>query len=62
MSREERIISKLEGACSLIEFLNLEYPDVLNKWKNKSAGLAAHTQQSTDAATLVINQNDFRDK
>jgi hypothetical protein len=34
MSREDRIVSKLEGACDLMEFLHTQYPDILKEWSN----------------------------
>jgi hypothetical protein len=64
MSREDRIVSKLEGACSLIEFLNREYPDVLTIWKNKNAGAyEAPADYRTEAITPKDQLGyDHRDK
>jgi len=39
MSREDRIISKLEGAYDFIEYVNDNYPHVLIEWKDKIAGV-----------------------
>jgi hypothetical protein len=62
MSQTEKLISIVYEHKELLGFLSDKHPSILDEWKNKSAGLAAQTQQPTDAATLVINQNDYRDK
>jgi hypothetical protein len=48
VSREERIVSKLEGAYDFLEFVNDNYPDVISEWKNKS-GLGNPNPNTTDA-------------
>ena len=62
MSATEELIQTVYEFRGLLRYLGENYPTVLSEWKNKSVGLAAHTQQPTDTATLVINQNDYRDK
>jgi hypothetical protein len=42
MSREDRIVSKLEGAYDFIEYVNDNFPHVLIEWKNRvGAGVNA---------------------
>jgi hypothetical protein len=62
MSATEKLISIVYEHKELLGFLNDKHPTVLNEWKNKGAELAVRTPQATDAATLVIIQNDCRDK
>jgi hypothetical protein len=62
MSATEKLISIVYEHKELLGFLNDKHPTVLNEWKNKGAELAVRTPQTTDAATLVIIQNDCRDK
>jgi hypothetical protein len=45
--REDRIISKLEGAYDFIEFVNDNYPNVLSEWKNKNAVVTSHSSRTS---------------
>lgn len=53
VSREERIISKLQGAYDFIEYVNDKYPNVLDAW-NSSRGL----NQSPTADAVVNNPGE----
>ena len=53
MSREERIISKLEGTYDFIEFVNDNYRHILDEWNN-SRGL----NQSPTADADVNNPGE----
>jgi hypothetical protein len=47
MSREQRIISKLEGTYDFIEFVNNNYRHILDEWNN-SRGLSKSPTADAD--------------
>lgn len=60
----DKLLSNINEYNNLLGFLNEKHPTVLDEWKNKSAGLAAHTQQPTDDSNHQrsnLNGN-YRDK
>lgn len=60
----EKVITQLEGKETLLIFLRDNFPDVLEKWKNKNAGVDETPADQTrdDADIPGVNQNDYRDK
>lgn len=49
MAPTDKLLLNIEEYSNLLGFLNEKHPEILNEWKSKSAGLAAQTQQTTDA-------------
>ena len=57
MSREDRIISKLE----FVEYIVQNYPNILTEWKNKSAGVDETPADDADIITRGPTRDDYRD-
>ena len=57
MSRDDRIVSKLE----FIEYVYENYPKILTEWKNKIAGVD-ETPADEDKITQGPTRDDYRDK
>jgi hypothetical protein len=64
MSATDELISIVYEHKDLLGFLNDKHRTVLDEWKNNSAGLAAQTQQTTDADAITsrTNLHDYADK
>jgi hypothetical protein len=59
----DKIISQLESKETLLIFLRDNFPDVLEKWKNKIAGLPGQQDDSKEATKPKDKLgHDYRDK
>ena len=48
MSREDRIVSKLQGSYDFLEFVNDNYPHVISEWKSRIAGVDETPADTSD--------------
>jgi hypothetical protein len=59
----DMIISQLENKETLLIFLRDNFPDVLEAWKNKNAGLPGQQDDSTEATKPKdYLGHDYRDR